>query len=586
MLHDSSHDLWDHIRGQVVGRNARIDAPFGPRVMTYADHTASGRGVRVIERYIERVLELYGNTHTEDDATGRITTQRLHQAEQTIKRLVGATDRYKLIEVGSGTTGAVHRLQQILGIYIPPAAKASFREEISDVLGTEKAEELFDRLKERRPVVFVGPYEHHSNEVSWRECWSDVVEIDLSPDGGLDLEDLERKVSDPAYAGRRRIGAFSAASNVSGVKTPVHEVARVLHRHGALAFFDYAAIAPYVAIDVHRDDETYFDAVYFSPHKFLGGPGSSGFLVIHEGLYRNDLPPTVGAGGTVNYVDFTGQQYDPDIETREKPGTPGILQILRGSLAMELVDRLGADAISAREDELLGKALSALSADPAIEILGPLDPARRIAILSFNVREESSYLHPRFVTLLLNDLFGIQSRAGCSCAGPYGHRVLHLDEIQSATLRDRITRGVLGLRPGWVRVNFHFLLTDEEAQFLLDAIRFVAARGRFFLPLYRFDVRTGSWEFRGADVVKSLPAETIGTAPGDAAESGVHQVAPFGLDDALSDDREAECGCCSAISERQSYLDRAAAIADALVERYPNLHLRSTLKDLIPFVYV
>ena len=588
MVRAASGELWDYVRGQVIGRNARIDTPFGPRVMTYADHTASGRGVRFVERYLERVLELYGNTHTEDDATGRTTTRRLHQAESTIKRLVGADERYKLIEVGAGTTGAVHRLQQILGIYIPPAAKAVILDDLDRLLGRKSARDLVGKLKQQRPVVFVGPYEHHSNEVSWRECWSDVVEIDLSPDGGLDLEDLDRKVSDPAYANRRRIGAFSAASNVSGVKTPVHEVARILHRHGALAFFDYAAIAPYVSIDVHHDDETYFDAVYFSPHKFLGGPGSSGLLIIHEGLYRGDLPPTVGAGGTVNFVDFTGQQYDPDIEIREKPGTPGILQILRASLAMELVDRLGTDAIAAREDELLGKALSVLSADPAIEILGPRDPALRIAIVSFNIREGGSYLHPRYVTLLLNDLFGIQSRAGCSCAGPYGHRMLHLDEIQSATLRDRINRGVLGLRPGWVRVNFHFLLTDDEAQFLLDAVRFVAAYGRFFLPLYRFDVRTGSWEFRGSEVVRSLPADLVGedVDPSDAVQCGMHSVAPFGLDDAFSSDREGECGCSSAISERQSYLERARRIADALQERYPDLHLRSTLKDLIPFVYV
>jgi selenocysteine lyase/cysteine desulfurase len=580
------HEFWNHVREQVIGRNAPTTTPFGRRMMTYADFTASGRGVRFIEHYIGRVLRHYGNTHTEDDATGRITTRWLRQAEKTIKRLLGATDAYKLIEVGAGTTAAVHRLQQILGIYLPPAAKADFSDQVAAILGDAEARRLASELAARRPVVFVGPYEHHSNEVSWRECWADVVEIGLTDDGLIDLDDLDRKVGDAVYRDRRRIGAFSAASNVSGVKTPVHDVARILHRHGALAFFDYAAIAPYVSINVHQDDESYFDAVYFSPHKFLGGPGSSGFLLIHEGLYREDLPPTVGAGGTVNFVDFTGQQYDPDIETREKPGTPGIIQTMRGALVMELVERLGPEAIASREDELLGHALKVMGEHESIEILGPQDPARRIAIVSFNIRESSSYLHPRFVTLLLNDLFGIQSRAGCSCAGPYGHRMLHLNEVQSATLRDRINHGVLGLRPGWVRVNFHYLLTDEEACFLLDAIRFVADNGRYFLPLYRFDVRTGSWEFRGEE--KQVVDLVDQRAPkGSHADSQDLPPEPetFGLEEALCCACD-DTACCDAVMARRAYLDEAARLAGELRSRYPKLHLHSTSKDLIPFVYV
>lgn len=583
-------DFWDEVRADVVGSRASIDTPFGPREMTYADFTASGRAVGVIERYMRNVLELYGNTHTEDDATGRVTTERLHAAERTIKRILGATDAYRLIEVGSGTTGAVHRLQQILGIYLPPAAKATFASQLRAALGEEATVRLVGTLEARRPVVFVGPYEHHSNEVSWRECWADVVEIGLTDDGLLDLDDLVHKLSDTAYEGRRKIGAFSAASNVSGVKTRVYDVARILHEHDALAFFDFAAIAPYVRIDVHRDELSYFDAIYLSPHKYLGGPGASGLLLIHEGIYRADLPPTVGAGGTVNFVDFTGQDYSDDIEVREKPGTPGILQILRASLAMELLEKMDPDRISLREDELVGRAIERLD-HPSIEILGPLDPAQRIAIISFNVREGTSYLHPRFVTLLLNDLFGIQSRAGCSCAGPYGHRMLHLDETMSAALRERIHRGVLGLRPGWVRVNFHFLMSDEEADFIIDAIRFVAERGRSFLPLYTFDVRTGAWRFRDA------PGGPRGTSPRATATTGES----FGLAEALAmsvgepedplpvrtdEGSGAEETVSSSIARRRAYLDEAARLAGELESAHPDLKLRSTLKDLIPFVYV
>ncbi len=575
-------DFWDYVRSQMIGSHTRIATPFGDREMTYADFTASGRGVRFVERYMERLLDLYGNTHTEDDATGRVSTERLHAAEQTIKRILGATDAYKLIEVGSGTTGAVHRLQQILGIYLPPAAKATFAEQLAEVLGEAQATSLTSELLARRPVVFVGPYEHHSNEVSWRECWAEVVEIDLAADGLLDLDDLRAKLADPRFDGRRRIGAFSAASNVSGVKTAVYEVAAILHEHGALAFFDFAAIAPYVRIDVHRDGSAFFDAIYFSPHKFLGGPGSSGLLLIHEDVYRVDLPPTVGAGGTVNFVDFTGQDYSDDIEVREKPGTPGILQIMRASLAMELLERMDPERISRREDELVGRALARLD-HPKIEIFGPLDPAQRIAIVSFNLREETSYLHPRFVTLLLNDLFGIQSRAGCSCAGPYGHRMLHLDEIMSAALRERIHRGVLGLRPGWVRVNFHFLMTDGEADFLIDAIRFVAEYGRRFLPLYTFDVRTGAWGYRAKSAVSDGLAFGIAEAlaAGDAdamTATGVPPTAGGGGPawDALER---------ASIDRRRGYLREAHRLADELLAAHPDLRLRCTKKDLIPFVY-
>ena len=347
-------------------------------------------------------------------------------------------------------------------------------------------------------MVFVGPYEHHSNEVSWRECFAEVVEIELTPQGLLDIEDLRRKVSREEYAGRVRIGAFSAASNVSGVKTPVREVASILHAAGALAFFDFAAIAPYAAMDMRPGPDAVFDALYFSPHKFLGGPGAAGILLIHERIYRADLPPTVGAGGTVDFVNFDGQEYNPDIEVREKPGTPAILQTLKAALAMELKEKLDPARIARREEELARRAHDALSSRPAVELLGEVPPDQRLPIFSFNIRAGSSYLHPRYVATLLNDLFGIQSRAGCSCAAPYGHRILHIDGRTSRELRHTIMRGNVGLKPGWARINFHFLHTEEEVDFILRAILFVADHGVDLLPLYAFDIHTGAWRHRQA----------------------------------------------------------------------------------------
>jgi selenocysteine lyase/cysteine desulfurase len=556
--------FWSFVRANIIGRDAVIRTPFGERRVTYADYTASGRGLRFIERYLERLLELYGNTHTEDDATGIVTSRRLRQAETAIKRLLHAGDCYKIIEDGTGTTGAVHRLQQILGLYIPPAGKDLYRELCARWFSGEELGGFERHLMENRPVVFVGPYEHHSNEVSWRECFAEVVEIELDGEGLLDLEDLERKLTWPEYRERRRIGAFSAASNVSGLMTPVYEVARILHRHGALAFFDYAAIAPYARIDVCRGEECFFDGIYFSPHKLLGGPGTSGILIIRDRVYRHDLPPTVGAGGTVEFVNFREQDYNPEIEVREKPGTPGILQTLRAALALQVKEKLGPERIEERERELSQRAMRRLLAHPAIELIGNPDPLKRIPIFSFNIRVGDCYLHARFVTLLLNDLFGIQSRAGCSCAGPYGHRMLHIDEKKSLEFKQAIREGHIGLKPGWARVNFHFLMTDEEFDFLCAAILFVAESGKYFLPLYEFELASGAWRHR------SFPLPEV----------------HFGLEEALAGGpggppraAEAEAGAY------RGYLKEARRLADELQTRFPEADLATTERDLIPFVY-
>jgi len=562
----NQQELWDFVRGQVVGALASIRTPFGERRVTYTDYTASGRAVGFLEDYLREALELYGNTHTEDDATGCATTTRLIQAERTIKRLVNAGQRYRIIEAGSGATGAIHRLQEILGIYIPPAAKELFRKLSVEGFGEAGFRRVEERLLARRPVVFVGPYEHHSNEISWRECFAEVIEIGLTPQGRFDLEDLETKVSRPGLEGRLRMGSFSAASNVTGLITPVYEVARVLHAAGALAFFDFAAAAPYMAIDVERDDRSYFDAVFFSPHKFLGGPGSGGVLIIHEGIYHKNLPPSMAGGGTVDFVNAYMQHYNPDIEVREKAGTPGILQTFRAALAMELKERLGVEAIERRERQLLAGALAHMSGCPGLELIAPMDPEHNLPIISFNLRAEDSYLHPRFVVRMLNDLFGIQARAGCSCAGPYGHRLLHIDDEESDRYREAILQGNLGLKPGWARLSLHYLMSDEEVAFVCRAVRFVAEWGKYFLPLYSFDLHTGVWQHR------CVPDEPVRLA----------------LEDALALRRE-EPGCEQPVAEAEArhhcYLEEALALGRELKRRFRNTPFPTTQADLIPFVY-
>lgn len=480
MLSAPPHLDIDRLREETLGSRHVFTTPFGRRLMVYADYTASGRGLAFVERYLAGLMESYANTHTEDDVSGRSMSRMLHEAEAGIKAAVGGNADTCVIPIGTGATGAIQKLQEILGVYVPPAAW----------------EYLAERRDHPRPVVFIGPYEHHSNEISWRESLAHVVRIGLDEQGGLDLAELEARLTDPRWKDCRRIGSFSAASNVTGLLTPVYEVARLLHRHGALACFDFAAAAPYVDIQMNRDAESALDAIYLSPHKFLGGPGSCGLLLFNRRLYRGDLPPTFAAGGTVAYVGPTAQDYVRDIEAREKPGTPGVLQILRAALALQVKAAVGQAPIGRRERRHIGTALRRLGRHPGVALLGNPDPARRLAIVSFNLRHGARTLHPKFVTRLLNDLFGIQSRAGCSCAGPYGHRLLGIGEELSTRYRQVVDAGCEGLKPGWVRLSFHYTMDDRDVAYLCDAVEFLAEHGARFLPLYRFDLATGAWTHR------------------------------------------------------------------------------------------
>ena len=526
---------FEFLRSQIVGIDSAFSTPFGRRLLVYCDYTASGRCVTFIERYVQCLQRNYANTHTEDDVTGRSMSRLLHAAEVTIKRAVNAGPTGRMVACGTGATGAIDKLQQILGVALPPATRNAVGDRLCEFFGDRQFEEFQRFHQSRQTVVFVGPYEHHSNEVTWRQGFSTVVEVNLAADGGVDLEHLEKLLKDPAYQGRLRIGSFSAASNVTGMLSPVSRIARLLHANDAYACFDYAASAPYVDIDMNPEPgpeggDPALDAVFLSPHKFLGGPGSSGVLVFNERLYPGELPPTVGGGGTVDYVSPFGEDFIKDIEEREKAGTPGVLQTLKAALALDLKSRIGTGRIEEREQVLLKRAMVRWSANSRIEILGNPDPARRIGIVSFNLRDPRGlYLHPKAVTVLLNDLFGIQSRAGCSCAGPYGHRLLGIDNPTSELYRNWVRKGFLGIKPGWCRVGFHYTMDDPEAAFVMDAVEFVAEHGHRFLHLYAFDPVTGLWahrEFRETHEDFSLDA-ALGATGCDATALPVAERARF-----------------------------------------------------------
>jgi len=482
------------LRQQIVGVDSTFETPFGERLMVYCDYTASGRCLRFVESYLQSLQRVYANTHTEADITGRSMSQLLHEAEEAIKGSVNAGPNGRIIACGTGATGAIDKLQQIIGVALAPVT----RQNIEEIFDNESFSQL---LGEKQPVVFVGPYEHHSNELTWRQSLAKSIEVRLDAAGNIDLAHLEELLQAPEHQDRLRIGSFSAASNVTGIKSSVREISELLHRHGAIACFDYAACAPYVEIDMnpesHDGEDAAIDAVFISPHKFIGGPGSTGVLVFNERIYHRDLPPSVSAGGTVDYVGPSDQDFIARIEEREKAGTPGVLQTLKAALVFQIKDRVGVDVIEKRERELTKRALESWGSDENIEVLGNPDPEQRVGIMSFNIRDDKgNYLHHKYATALLNDLFGIQSRAGCSCAGPYGHRLLNIDDETSERYRNVVREGYCGMKPGWCRIGLHWVMDDAEADYVIGAVHFVAQHGHRFLALYNFDLCTGTWLHR------------------------------------------------------------------------------------------
>lgn len=471
--------LIEKIRNSVIGDKQGLCTPFGDKPLVYADYTASGRGLHFIEDYIrDHVLPWYANTHTETSFTGAQTTALREQARQEIRSAVNGTEDDQIIFCGPGATAAINKLLDILNMRLP--------RDLSDQYQLEQ-----HIPAQQRPVVFIGPYEHHSNELPWRESIADVVPIPLTKCGQIDLAILEKELA--THADRPLlIGSFSAASNVTGIKSDVVATTTLLKKHGALSFWDYAAAAPYVGIDMNAQSP--IDAVFISPHKFIGGPGTPGVLVAKKALLNNSVPAIVG-GGTVVYVTPEGHRFIDDHERREEGGTPAIIESIRAGLVFKLQQEVGTDEIERREHAFVQRATERLQASPNIEILGNVD-APRLSIMSLRFKHGDKDLHYGFVVSLLNDLFGIQVRGGCSCAGPYGHALLDMDMEYSRAIESEIQRGAMVLRPGWVRLNFNYFIDEQEFEYLLRAIELVAENGWRMLPYYQFDTASGVWRYQ------------------------------------------------------------------------------------------
>jgi selenocysteine lyase/cysteine desulfurase len=475
-------DVTERIRRGVIGDDALIDGPFGPRRMVYADYTASGRALSFIEDYIrERVLPFYANTHTQASATGLHTTALREDARQVIRRSVGGSDEDVVLFCGSGATAALDTLIRVLE------------------LG-----------RFHRPTVFIGPYEHHSNELPWRESSAEVVTIREGADGRLDLDHLAIELGRRARASLK-VGSFSAASNVTGIIADVRATSDLLRRHGALSCWDYAAAGPYLPIDM-----TGKDAVFLSPHKFVGGPGTPGVLVAKRSLFRNRVP-TVPGGGTVLFVSPDHHTYDPDPSVREEAGTPAIVESIRAGLVFALKEEVGTDEICRRERDFARRALASWARNPNLEILGNTT-AERLPIISLGLRHPPRMLHCNFVVALLSDLFGIQARSGCFCAGPYLHRTYRVDPRWSARMEAECRRGNLGAKLGFVRLSFAYFISDEAFEYVLEAIHLLADHAWKLLPLYRFDPATGLWHHR--EHRRAVPTLADAALPRATREAG------------------------------------------------------------------
>jgi selenocysteine lyase/cysteine desulfurase len=478
-------DFLDRLRSGVIGAGAKVPGPLGERPLRYFDFIASGRFHRDVEEELaERVLPFMANTHTDSSYCGRYMTECYEKAFRRIAGYVGASGDDVVIPVGSGSTGAINRLITVLGLRIP-----------------DQLEERHHLLRhvpdEERPVIFRSLMEHHSNDIAWRETIGDLVYVDFDPDGRISASDLDRKLE--AHADRSwKIGSFSAASNVTGILNDVHGLARVLHRHGASAFFDFAAAGPYVDVDMHPagDPGGGLDAVFFSVHKFLGGPRTPGLLVASRKLFTNRVPAEPG-GGTVLYTSPWDHRYLPAIELRETGGTPPIVQSIQAGLAFDLKAAVGAERIERIEQEYLGRALREWRDRDDLFVLGNLG-TRRLGVVSLIFRD----LHHNLAARLLNDLFGVQVRAGCMCAGPYGHLLLGIDEGRSKRIRGRLDEGHIGEKPGWVRFSLAPTVTEEDFQALLEAVDHVAKRGRDYRDDYELEDATGEWVRRTSARIK------------------------------------------------------------------------------------
>ncbi|MFZ1527377.1 MAG: aminotransferase class V-fold PLP-dependent enzyme [Ferruginibacter sp.] len=488
-------------RNNIIGNDLYFDTPYGQKKMIYADWTASGRAYQPIEDLISNeIMPLLGNTHTETTVTGTAMTKAYEEAKKIIKKHVNAGAEDVLIFAGSGMTGAINKLQRLLGLRIPERimdyvnpsklpATAAYRQNaltLHDFFCS-----YLDIDETLKPLILVSQMEHHSNQTSWLETIADVAIIENNEEGNMSLDSLESLLKQHR-ARKNKIVAITGCSNVTGIQTPYHKAAAITHKYNGLCFVDFACSAPYVNINMHpASADERLDAIFFSPHKFLGGQGTPGVLIFNKNLYKNIVPDQPG-GGTVTYTNpWKHHEYITDIEHREDGGTPPFLQGIKAALAVKLKEEMGAENMLKREEELLEIIFKELPNVPGIEILEAQNK-NRLGVISFILKGT----HFNLVVKLLNDRFGIQTRGGCACAGTYGHILLHVDQVHSYEILEEMHKGDLSCKPGWIRMSVHPTMTNEEAEFIVKAIKEVAENYPGWKNDYEYDAHTNEYRHK------------------------------------------------------------------------------------------
>jgi selenocysteine lyase/cysteine desulfurase len=492
-----------YLRENIIGRGAEIETPGGRKRRVYFDYIASGLPFGPIEELIaHRVLPHMANTHTESNTSGRQMTYFVERAYDSVGGAIGAGEDDVILFTGAGSTAAINRLVLALGIRVP--------EQISRVCGCEAK-----LPAEARPVIFRSMMEHHSNDLAWRETVGETRFVGFDKAGRIDWRDLERQLALPEVRARKiRLGTFSAASNVTGILNDVDSLAQAMHAAGGYAFFDYAAAAPYVKIDMHPDGDPARrkDAIFLSTHKFLGGPQTPGILAANRALFTSSVPVEPG-GGTVLYTSPWDHRYLGDVRSREAGGTPPIVQIIRAGLVFELKRYVGETLLEAAEAELAARAKVRFLANPALTLLG--DPqVHRLGVFSLVLH--GGALHHNLAVRLLNDLYGIQVRAGCMCAGTYGHELLHIGKAHSEEIRAALDRGELWTKPGWVRISLSPATSREELDLLLDAIDDITANWQAYAQRYAQD-EYGEFHYAGGDFEERFEPLALAVPPGSCA---------------------------------------------------------------------
>lgn len=482
---------FNKFRKNIVGIDQTFDTPFGKQTIHYFDWTASGRLHSPIEEKISNTFGPFvGNTHSESTETGMDMTIAYHKARQIIKKHVNAGEGDAVLMVGSGTTGAISKLQRMMGLKAEDQVKR-----FAITSGNKKIK--FKISKNMTPVVFISHMEHHSNQISWLEGGADVVVVPTNSEGITDFKSLENLLK--KYKSRKiKIGSFSACSNVTGILNPIHLLAKTMHKYDGYCFVDFAAAAPYIKIDMNpKNKNERIDALFFSPHKFLGGPGTSGVLVFNKRLYPGDLAPENPGGGTVNWTNpWGGRSYYEDVETREDGGTPAFLQTIKAALSIKLKEEMGISRIMEREERLLKILLEGLNKIPGLTVLGNVK-TKRLGIVSFYIKD----IHYNLIVKLLNDRYGIQTRGGCSCAGTYGHILLDVGKAQSKKITDMIDKGDLSIKPGWVRVSLHPTILESEVRFLLKALKEITANIGQWQKDYSYSAKTNEFSHKKSSIL-------------------------------------------------------------------------------------